>query len=489
MQLRISKNIRNAFLCFIFPCIMALGARAQSHIPAEIAKYVQRAPFKMEAPALPVIPAYSDSITAHGANGNGSFLNTQAIQNTIDQCAARGGGVVIVPAGIWLTAPIELKSNINLHLREGAVLLFTKDHTKFPLIGKSGSYSVMSPIYGKGLHDIAITGTGIINGNGDSWRPVKKGKTTLAQWKGLIKKGGAVSSDGMMWWPSKEAMNGEAYLKQARHNGKLFSKADFLPARDFLRPYMVLLSDCQRVLIDGPTFMNAPKFALVPKRCTDLVIRDVKVNNEWYAQNGDGIDIGDSKRVVLYKCTVTAGDDGICMKSNFSEKDSGATLKNVIIADSKVYHGHGGFVIGSNEGGGMENIYVNNCSFMGTDAGIRVKSGRDRGGLVHHIYIDSIFMDNIQGPAIVFNSYYEQKKKENSAPVPMTSTTPRFEYFYISHVYCTSAEQSISLTGLPESPVNHIYFDHINIQADKGYEAVDTSNIHFEDVKINGKEL
>lgn len=485
MHLSVSKYNWIIILTF-----MVLGARAQNHIQTEIENYVQGAPFKMAVPELPRIPNFKDSITAHGAIGDGSFLNTTAIQKTIDLCAAKGGGKVIIPAGIWLTAPIELKSNINLHLREGAILLFIRDHTKFPLIGKPGNFSVQSPVYGQKLHDIAITGTGIINGNGDSWRPLKKVKTTAAQWKSLIKEGGVVSSDGAMWWPSKEAMNGESYLKEVKRKGKLASKADYLPARDFLRPYMVLLSDCQRVLIDGPTFMNAPKFALVPKRCTDLVIRDVKINNEWYAQNGDGMDISDSKRVVVYKCTVTAGDDGICMKSNFSQKDSGkgATLKNIIIADSKVYHGHGGFVIGSNEGGGMENIYVKNCSFIGTDAGIRVKSGRDRGGLVHHIFIDSVFMNDIQGPAIVFNSYYEQNKGARVV-APVTRTTPRFEYFYISHVYCASAKESISLTGLPESPVNHIYFDHINIRANKAYEAVDTANISFHEVKINGVTL
>lgn len=471
-------------------CLMTSITNAQQNIQDEITQFIHKAPFEMPVPQLPKIPVYTDTITSYGAVCDGETLNTQAIQQAIDHCAANGGGEVIVPAGLWLTGPVELKSNINFHLSEGAVLLYTKDHTQFPLTGKGSSYSVMSPIFGYKLHDIAITGTGIINGNGDSWRPVKKVKTTDAQWKALVKSGGVISSDGSMWWPSQAAMNGEDYLKKLKKKGKTVTADDYIAARDYLRPYMVLLTDCKRVLIDGPTFMNSPKFGFVPKNCTDLVVRDVKINNEWYAQNGDGMDIGDCKNVLIYKCTVNAGDDGICMKSNASKSDTSgeATLKNVVIADCKVYHAHGGFVIGSGETGGMENINVRNCSFINTDSGIRVKSGRDRGGLVHQIFIDGIYMNNIQDDALVFDSYYEQKDPERKQ-MPVTATTPRFQDFHISNVFCASAGKAITIKGLPESPVNHIYFSNINIRADKGYSAVDATGLIFRNVKINGTTL
>lgn len=474
----------------IIGCFMASHLHAQQNIHDEVERYVHAAPFSMSAPELPNIPENADTITRFGAVGDGETLNTKAIQQAIDHCSAKGGGTVIVPPGIWLTAPVELKSNINLHLDEGAVLLFTKDHSQFPLTGKGSSYSVMSPVSGYKLHDIAITGSGIINGNGESWRPVKKVKTTDAQWKALVKSGGVVSSDGTMWWPSAAAMNGEDYLKGLKKKGKNITAGDYLPARDFMRPYMVLLTDCRRVLIDGPTFMNSPKFGFVPKSCTDLVVRDLKINNEWYAQNGDGMDIGDCRNVLVYKCIVNAGDDGICMKSNTSKSDTSgdATLKNILIADCKVYHAHGGFVIGSGETGGMENISVSNCSFINTDAGIRVKSGRDRGGLVHNIYINGIYMNNIAEDAIVFDSYYEQKNPERRQ-MPVTPTTPRFQDFYISNIFCASAGKAITLTGLPESPVNHIYFSNMNIQATKGYSSVDAADIIFRQVNVNGVAL
>lgn len=464
---------------------------AQQKIENEISQYVKEAPFKMEVPSLPHIPDRKVSITDFGAVGNGHVLNTEAINKAINSCANAGGGTVIVPPGLWLTGPIELKSNINLHLEQGAILLFTADHTQYPIISNSPSshsYFVMNPIYGYNLHDVAITGNGIINGSGDSWRPMKKEKATAGQWKKLLASGGVVSDEGKMWWPAKEAMEGESYLKKLRKSHTKFTPEDLLPARDFLRPNLVSLVKCSRILIGGVTLMNPPKFTLNPKNCNDLVIRQVKINNEWYVQNSDGIDLSNCKNAIVYQCTVNAGDDGICMKSSreSSDKSDSASLRNIIIADNIVYHAHGGFVIGSNTDGGMENIFVNNCNYINTDVGIRIKSARDRGGLVHNIYISNIYMVNIATDAILFNTYYENKMA-SSASYPVTAKTPRFENFYLNNIYCDGAGAAISLTGLPEMPVNHLYFKNINITANKGFTAVDTAAISMEHVIINGQ--
>ena len=456
---------------------------------SELKAYVASAPFKMKVPSLPQIPALSDTVLRYGAVGDGLQLSQEAIQKTIDAVAARGGGQVVVPPGIYLTGPIRLASRIDLHLMEGAVLLFTSDHSHYEIEVKNNKALVASPIIADDLTDIAITGTGIINGRGETWRPMKKEKATEKQWKQLIKSGGALSEDGLIWWPSLEAGEGASYLKQLNSSSRQLTQADFLAARDFLRPDMVLITDCKRVLIEGVTLMNAPKFGLVPKRCEDLVIKDVKINNEWYAQNGDGMDIGDSKRVVVYRCQVTAGDDAICMKSNYAKKDSGtARLRDVIIADSKVFRGHGGFVIGSNEGGGMSNIFVKNCSFIGTDEGVRVKSARDRGGLVENIFLEDLLMEDIEGAAISFDSFYDEKKIDRISKA-VTLSTPIFRKFYFKNIFCTSAESGIRITGLPEMPVSEIYFEKIRIRAAKAYEAVFARDIHFKDALINGVKM
>lgn len=488
------KELKKIVLTALALCLLvSFNAVAQQRIQQELKHYVSTAPFKMETPVLPKIPDYQVNISSYGAIGNGHFLNTSAIAEAIHQCVAHGGGTVIVPPGLWLTGPVEMKSNINLHLQRGAILLFSPDHSLYPIIrtdSSSHTWFVQSPIYGYHLHDIAITGNGIMNGSGKSWRPVKKEKMTADQWEDLLQSGGVVSTDGKMWWPSKEAMDGKAFYKKIKKTkGKKAVAKDYLPARDYRRPYMVSLIDCNKILIDGTTFMNSPKFALYPKYCNNVVIRDVKVNNEWFAQNGDGIDLANCTNAIVYKCTVNAGDDGICMKSSrqSSDKTDTACLKNVIIADCIVYHGHGGFVIGSNTDGGMENVSVNNCDFVHTDVGIRVKSGRDRGGLVHNIFIKNIYMTDIRREAILFNTYYEKDKK-SSQPKPVTTTTPRFSNFYLDHIYCVGANAAISLTGLPEMPLNQLYFSNINITANKGYSAIDTTNIIMKKVSINNKE-
>lgn len=489
----LSCNFYKKILPIIFFLIVAaiIPSFAQQKIEDEISQYVKNAPFKMEVPALPEIPTRNVNIKDFGAVGNGHVLNTESINKAIDQCAADGGGTVIIPPGLWLTGPIEMKSNINLHLEQGAILLFTADHTQYPFITTSPtshSLFVMSPIYGYDLHDIALTGNGIINGSGDSWRPVKKEKTTASQWKKLLTSGGALSEDGKMWWPTKEAIEGESYLKKLRKSHTEITPESLLPARDFLRPNLVSLIKCNRVLVEGVTLMNPPKFTLNPKNCINLIIHEVKVNNEWYAQNSDGIDLSNCVNAIVYKCTVNAGDDGICMKSSREEsnKTDSATLRNIIIADNIVYHAHGGFVIGSGETGGMENIYVHNCNYINTDVGIRVKSARDRGGLVHNIYISNIYMANIADEAIVFNTYYENKNKSSGAR-PATVTTPRFENFYLDSIYCDGAGAAISLTGLPEMPLKNLYFNQVNITANKGFSAVDTTGIVMKQVIINGK--
>ena len=159
----------------------------------------------------------------------------------------------------------------------------------------------------------------------------------------------------------------------------------------------------------------------------------VSVYNDWWAQNGDGIDISACKNVVVYKCNVNAGDDGICMKSSGLKDVSNPVLENIIIAGCTVFRAHGGFVVGSNTDGGMENIYVSDCNFIGTDIGIRIKSNAGRGGLVKNIYVDNIMMKNIVHEAISFNTYYEDvpagkdaKDVKEPAPEPAQPTTPAF---------------------------------------------------------------
>src|SRR5580658_6787939 len=163
---------------------------------------------------LPVItrPAFEkDSffITAYGAVPDGITLNTAAINAAIEDCRRKGGGVVVVPQGLWVTGPVVLRSHVNLDVTRAAILQFTNDHTQFPIV--IGNYEghpaakCQSPLSGTDLEDVAITGTGIIDGNGDGWRWVRKDSLTAAEWLAKVASGGVVTEDGKTWFPSAQS--------------------------------------------------------------------------------------------------------------------------------------------------------------------------------------------------------------------------------------------------------------------------------------------
>ncbi len=475
--------------------LVALGQGTPGKISSdkdEVKKYTSDLPFEMPSIQPPEFPERSFNVKDFGAVGDGHTMNTAAFKKAIDACSEKGGGTVLVPPGLWLTGPIELKSNVNLHIERGAILLFSRNHDDYPIIKSPvRGFVVASPVYGFDLENIAVTGAGLLDGSGVTWRPVKKSKVTSSMWKEFVNSGGVVTDGGTIWWPSREAADGGKYMSdlRARKDKKDLTPDDFLPARDFMRPILLLFGSCKRVLIDGVTLEDSPMYALYPDHCEDVIVRNVKVNNEYWAQNSDAIDIASSKNVLVYKCTVTAGDDGICMKSS-GGKSTEPALKNVVIADCVVYHAHGGFVIGSNTDGGMENISVRNCDYVGTDIGLRFKSARGRGGLVKNIYVDNIYMKNIVNEAILFDTYYEGfgpgEGTPNLSPVAqaVNERTPIFEDFHIDSVFCDGAKEAVRVAGLPEMPVMDVTIKNSFVTADEGLESYFASGITLQNVTI-----
>ena len=478
-----------AVLCTIVYSLVFTQTSAQP-VPKS---YTTGLPFSMPEIQVANFPERTVSIVGHGAVGDGQIMNTKAFADAIQACAKAGGGTVLVPAGVFLTGPIIFESNINLHLEPGAVIMFSRNRDDFPLVPyptpSSKNFACANPIFGYKLENVAITGDGVIDGSGEVWRPMKKEKYTASQWKKTIESGGMVSEDGKMWWPSQQALQGEAYLKALRKNKKNLTAEEFAGAKDFLRPNMVVFNACNKVLLDGPTFRNSPKFCVNPVQCENLVIRNIKVQNAWNAQNGDGIDIGSSHTVVVYHCVVDVGDDALCLKPGTIEKgrDWTAACENIVIADCIVYRGHGGFVIGSDTYGGTRNISVRNCTFIGTDVGLRFKSSRNRGGLTENIYIDGIQMKDIANEAILFDMYYEDDKPvsgEVRTSASVTERTPRMQNFFIKNIVCNGASQAIFIQGLPEQFAHTIEFTNLTISAKKGISCIDADGLQFNNVKV-----
>jgi polygalacturonase len=455
--------------------------------------YTAGLPFVMPEIQVATFQNHTVNIVEFGAIADGQTMNTKAFADAIQACKQAGGGTVVVPAGAWLTGPIKFESNINLHIERGALVLFSKKRDDFPLMPfptpTSSNLLCTPPIYGYKLENIAITGDGVLDGSGEVWRPMKKEKYTANQWKKTINSGGVVSEDGKMWWPSQQALQAEANIRSFRRDNKMPTKVELEGLRDFLRSNMVVFYGCKKVLLDGPTFQNSPKFNLNPVQCEDVVIRNVKVINPWNAQNGDGIDIGSCHNVIVYNSMVDVGDDAICLKPGTIEngKNWTAACENIIIADCIVYHGHGGFVIGSETYGGTRNVSVRNCTFIGTDVGLRFKSSRNRGGLTENVYVDGVQMKDIPNEAILFDMYYEDDKPasgEARTSVPITERTPRMQNFFIKNVVCSGADQAIFVQGLPEQFAKDIEFSNITISAKKGVTCIDAEGLQFKNIKI-----
>ena len=447
---------------------------------------------KLPAVTVPKFKKDTISIVKYGAKPDGITLNTKSINDAINASNKTGGGVVLIPRGLWLTGPIELKSNVNLHLQRDAFLNFTSDFTQYKLIETNweGLRAVrnQSPISATNATNIAITGFGIIDGSGDAWRMVKRDKLSDSQWKKLQERGGVLSDDKKIWYPSASSFEGSKIKNSfALTPGK--TVADYENIKDFLRPNLLVLARCKNILLEGVTFQNSAAWNLHPLMSEHITIRGVMVKNPWYGQNGDGLDLESCKNVVVENSVFDVGDDGICIKSgrDVQGRERGMPTENVLIRNSTVYHAHGGFVIGSEMSGGARNIIVENCSFIGTDIGLRFKTTRGRGGVVENIFIRNINMKDIPGEAILFDMYYEAKDPivlagERREPPkveikPVTAETPVFQNIYIKNVAVDGAEKAIYVRGLPEMNVKNIVMEDMVIQAKTGLDMTEASGI------------
>ena len=334
----------------------------------------QNLPFEMPEVKAPVFPDKNVNLKDFGAVGDGRTLCTEAFGKAINALAEQGGGHLIVPTGVWFTGPIVLKSNIDLHLEKGAVILFSPDVDLYPLVETVfeglDTRRCQSPISGRNLENVAITGEGAIDGNGDYWRPLKKGKVTESQWKKAISRGGVFKRPDY-WFPYPETLKGDT-ISNMNVPQNLKTEEEWHSVRHFLRPVMVSLIECKNVWLQGVIFQNSPAWNLHPLMCENVLIEDVLVRNPSYSQNGDGLDLESCKNALIVNSTFDVGDDGICLKSGKDEdgRRRARVCENVVVDGCTVFKGHGGFVVGSEMSGGVRNISVSNCKFLGTDVGL-----------------------------------------------------------------------------------------------------------------------
>ncbi len=390
------------------------------------------------APALPLIPDAVFNITNYSAAGDGVAVNTRAIQAAIDAASARGGGIVEVPAGVFLSGPVRLASGINLRIERGAVLrMLPLD--KYP----GGTIDPADFISGSKLHDIAISGSGVIDGQGAAW------------------------------WP-------------------------FAKTKGAKRPRMVALSGCDRVLIEQVTLTNSPMFHIaISGRSSDVTIRGVTIRAPAStdpvrpSHNTDACNVSGT-RILIQDCDVSVGDD------NFT---CGGGTSDVLITNCTYGNGHG-VSIGSYTRGGVSNITVTDCTFNGTDCGIRIKSDRGRGGLLRNLRYQNLRMTNVGFPILIYGAYLATNREyralqaltpEIAATYPaarVAALTPTYRDIVFSNITATAqrGRRAGLIWGLPEAAVSNVVLEDVTITADKPFGIYNAQAVRLANCKITTPE-
>lgn len=472
----------------------------QKTTQADIDVITQNVSFDMPSVIVPSFPERTYLITTYGADSTGVQLSTDAIQKAIDDCTNAGGGTVIIPSGVYYTGPITLRSNVRLYTAPNSFVIFSPEVQLYPIYATwfegIPTMRSQSPISAFNAENIAITGSGLFNGNGNYWRPLKRAKVTDGQWKKQLKLGGIITEDGKTWYPDSASLYA-ATLCEDQNVPVVSHDSVWESIHSFLRPVMVHFVGCRNVLLEGVSFENSPAWNIHPMLCENVILRDLTVRNPWYSQNGDGVDVESCRNVVISHCSFDVGDDAICMKSgkNKPGRDRAVATENVVVDDCVVYHGHGGFVVGSEMSGGIRNIQVSNNLYIGTDVGLRFKSTRGRGGVVENIYIRDICMYNIPNEALLFDLFYggkaagEETEEEiaarmnANAPVA-NEETPQFKNIYIEHVIAKDVKRAMYFNGLPEMKIQNVELSDIRMTAEEGALLRQTNGLKVKDVEI-----
>jgi len=417
-------------------------------------------PFEMSAIPIPEFKNETYDIRNYGAQSGGDFLNTEAIAKAIADCTKNGGGTVVVPPGRWLTGPITLKSYVNLHVSEGAEVSFSEDRSLYRnevLVRYQGVelYNYTPFIYAYNCENIAITGEGVLQGNGKNWWPYDKKREV--HWKEMI---------------------AAAILEQCPvSERKALSHGTFNPS--FIHPV-----HCKNVLIEGVTVKDGAFWTVHPVYCENLTIRKIEVFNN--GGHGDGINPDSCKNVLIERCYVNTRNDCITIKSGLNEDGwrVGKPCENIVIRYVYAERGYGGVVLGSEISGDVRNLFVHDCILNNTDRGIRIKTRTGRGGELENLYFDSIFMPKIKRQPILINMRYASASTNMPEGYTNTALTA-FHDFYFSNIYCHKSKDSIVIQGKEKQKVKNIFFEEITMNSVNGKRAEFAENIQYKNVEIN----
>ena len=431
----------------------------------------------------PQISGKDYDITKFGAKPNGSAAqNQKAIQKAIDKCHKKGGGRVVVPAGMtFTTAAIELKSHVNLHVEEGATLLFAFEPELYPIVETSWEglecFNLSPCVYALKATDIAITGKGTIDGGGskDTWWPWC-GSAHYGWKQGMISQRNEARP--------RLLKNGEDGVPMFNEKGERSAERIFGP-KDGLRPQLVSFNKCERILLEDITLLRSPFWVIHPLHSTDITVRRVKMIND--GPNGDGCDPECCNRVLIEDCFFNTGDDCIAIKSgrNRDGRERNMPSQNIIVRNCEMKNGHGGVVIGSEISGGAKNIFAHDCVMdsPNLDRVLRIKTNSCRGGIIENINMRDIKVGQCGESVVKINLDYEHNE------ICCRGYYPTVRNVNVENVTCEKSRYGVQIIALEEDT----YVYDINVKncrfngvAEGNLIKGKTRDIHFDQLYVNG---
>jgi polygalacturonase len=400
------------------------------------------------------------NVVDYGARNDASAPATDAFRAAIQAAHAAGGGTVYVPAGKYVTGPIELVSNLVLEIDAGAVLTFRATREGLPYTkGRVEGTDTITPVPLIGGHDldnVAIRGRGVIT-------------TDNAEWLRLVRQPDGAAARAV--WTQ---------LLQSLDLKKPVPPEDYEKAAPALRPSFIRTMNSRNVLIEGLHIRGSSMWTIHILYSEHVVIRGVTIET-YPGANTDGMDIDSSRDVLISDCYLDTGDDAICLKSgkNADGLRVNRPTENVAITNCTVHHGHGAVVLGSETSGGIRNVVASNIVCLGTEKGVRIKSTRGRGAVIENIRFDHWTMEDVP-EAINVTNYYTRTPEE-----PVSERTPVFRNIAISNMTIVRSNIAINVEGLPEMPVTGLQISNIIASAKTGMKAYNTSRLELRNVQVN----
>lgn len=420
----------------------------------------------------PIFPSRDFDVSRYGAVGDGAKDCTDALEKAISACSQAGGGRVVVPAGLFMTGPVRLKSNVDLHIAKGATVRFIRDPKRYlPLVYTRWegleclNYSAF--IYSDGQDNIAITGEGTLDGNCDCehWWP----------WKGRTNCGWSKGQPNQQ--PARDKLN-EMGQKDVPVKDRKFGEGSYL------RPSFIEPVRAKNVLIEGVTVTNSPMFEVHPILCTNVTVRNLKIVS--HGPNNDGCDPDSCKDVLIENCLFDTGDDCIAIKSgrNRDGRRVGVPSENIVIRGCTMKDGHGALTIGSEMSGGVRNVFAENCQLdsPNLDQALRFKTNAMRGGTIENVGFRNIRIGQIAHAVLQIDFNYEEGPNGPERPVVRNID--------IRDVTCKKAERALDVRGFANAKIRNLRLEHCTIEKATMPNVVENvEGLALADVTVNGKKI